>query len=121
MRRNPVVPYVVIGILGILAIIIMSGVGLEQMNKAEEADDGEETTEEASADPETIYENNCMSCHGGDLEGGTGPELANASDRFSIEELEEIIANGVEGSAVMTGDYASDEEAEILAEWLMEQ
>ncbi|WP_017186992.1 c-type cytochrome [Alkalibacillus haloalkaliphilus] len=118
MSRNPIIPYVTIATLGIIAMIVMAGVGLDQMRHAEEAT---EETEEAADNPEAIYENNCLSCHGGDLEGGSGPELQNAGDRFSLEELEDIISNGVEGSSIMTGDYATNEEAEILAEWLMEQ
>ncbi|GAA0457648.1 cytochrome c [Alkalibacillus silvisoli] len=118
MSRNPIIPYVTIAILGIVAMIVMGGIGLDQLRHAEDAT---EETEETAENPEAIYEQNCMSCHGGDLEGASGPELQGAGDRFSIEELEDIIDNGVEGSSIMTGDYATTEEAEILAEWIMEQ
>ncbi|MET3682438.1 cytochrome c550 [Alkalibacillus flavidus] len=120
MSRNPIVPFATIAVLGIIAIIVMSGVGLSQMQNADESD-GEEQTEESAENPEAYYENNCMSCHGGNLEGGTGPSLQNVSDDYSVEELQDIIANGVEGSPLMTGNYANDEQAQMLAEWLSEQ
>ncbi|MDQ0158650.1 cytochrome c550 [Alkalibacillus salilacus] len=121
MSKNPIVPFATIAVLGIIAIIVMSGVGLNQMQSADDAENGEQTEEQSSSDPETHYENNCMSCHGEDLGGGTGPELQNVSERYSVEELQDIIANGVEGSSMMTGDYANDEEAQMMAEWLSEQ
>ncbi|WP_027963458.1 c-type cytochrome [Halalkalibacillus halophilus] len=118
MTKNPIVPFALIATLGIIAMIVMGGVGLSQMDVAE---DGESTEEEGSMEPEAIFENNCMSCHGGDLEGGTGPALTDVGSDYDMEGLVDVIANGVEGSSLMTGDYANDEEAEVLAEWLMDQ
>ncbi|MGM8214135.1 c-type cytochrome [Bacillaceae bacterium W0354] len=116
MKRNAVFPYALIAVLGIFGMIVLGGVGLAQTDHAEGA--GEE--EEVEMDPESIYQNNCMQCHGGDLSGGLGPSLNDVGERHNMEELVEIIANGVEGSAVMTGDYATDEQAKVLAEWLLE-
>ncbi|GEL78303.1 c-type cytochrome [Tenuibacillus multivorans] len=117
MKKNPVIPFGLIAVLGILAIIIMGGVGVSQVQHAE----GEGESEEATMDPASLVENNnCISCHGGDLTGtGTAPDLTNLQDKYSMDELVDIINNGVEGSNLMTGDYANAEEAEVIAEWLL--
>lgn len=118
MMRSALFPYYLIAILGFVGIIVLAGIGLAQTDHAEGA--GEE--DEVLLDPEAIYSSNCMHCHGGDLTGGgVGPSLLNMGDKHSMEELVDIIANGVEGSPLMTGDYATDEQAEVLAEWLMEE
>ncbi|PKR79015.1 cytochrome C [Halalkalibacillus sediminis] len=117
MKKNAVIPFALIALLGIVAMVVMSGVGLSQMDQAE-GNESEDTEE--SMEPEDIYQANCMQCHGENLEGGTGPNLQDVGDRYSLEKVQDIIANGVEGSNIMTGDYATNEEAEILAAWLVE-
>ncbi|WP_066192931.1 MULTISPECIES: cytochrome c550 [Gracilibacillus] len=117
MKKNPIIPFALIAVLGILAMIIISAVGLDQQDKI--ANGGEEggETEEAQ-DPEALIQS-CVGCHGGDLEGGTGPALQDVSSRLDQDQIRETIINGTDGG--MPGGLVSDEEAEVLAEWLTEE
>ncbi|KAB8128607.1 cytochrome c [Gracilibacillus oryzae] len=112
MKKNPVIPFALIAVLGILAMIVLSVAGLDQQEKI--ANGGGETVE---ADPEALAQN-CIGCHGGDLEGASGPSLQNIGDKYSVEEVQDIIVNGIEGTAMPAG-LVSTEEAAILAEWLV--
>lgn len=112
MTRNPVIPYLIIGIAGILLVIILSSVGITQMNK--EADGGEEEL----ASPEEIYEQNCASCHGGNLEGASAPALDKVGGALSEEEIADIIQNG-KGTGMPAG-LVTGEAQQLLSEWLAE-
>ena len=46
------------------------------------------------ATPEDIYNQSCISCHGGNYEGGAGPELLGVDSRLSQEEVKEVLQNG---------------------------
>ncbi|WP_110928472.1 cytochrome c551 [Bacillus massiliglaciei] len=65
-----------------------------------------------------IYENKCMSCHGGNLEGGVGPDLTDVGSRMSKEEIEKIIE---EGEGAMPGGLLEGEALEQTAKWLSEK
>lgn len=117
MIRNPIIPYAIIAVLGILAVIIISYVGDSQRKAIENPDAGEESVE--LAEPEDIYANSCASCHGDDLSGKSGPDLTQVGSSMSEEEIEDIIINGSENGN-MPGNLTSIEEAEVLAEWLAE-
>lgn len=118
MSRNPLIPFGLIAVIGIVAAIIFSVIGLsEQQNIA----DGEEGGESVSLDPESIAEQSCMSCHGQDLAGtDMAPELQEVGNRLSEEEINDIIVNGIDGTA-MQGGFVNNEEAQVLAEWLATQ
>lgn len=116
MKRSALLPYGIIAVLGIFGMIVLGGVGLSQNEHAEGA--GQEA--EVDLNPESIYNNNCMICHGGDLTGGMGPSLINLGEKYSFEEVADIINNGIDGTA-MTGDYANKEQAEVLADWLLNE
>ncbi|MFC2947253.1 cytochrome c551 [Virgibacillus sediminis] len=83
----------------------------------EESADGGGTVDTASA--EEIYQNNCASCHGGDLSGGAGPDLTSVGAEYSAEEIADIIQNG-KGS-MPAQDQVSAEDRETLANWLAEK
>lgn len=71
--------------------------------------------ETAKADPETLFAQSCSGCHGGELQGGAGPELAAIGSKYSQEEIENIIANG---QGTMPPKLLEGEEASAVAEWL---
>ncbi|WP_281658255.1 cytochrome c550 [Halobacillus sp. Cin3] len=121
MRKNPVIPFAIIAVLGIVAMIIVSSAGINQREaiQSEEEGGGEQTEETASADPEEMYQNKCSNCHGGDLSGGAGPNLQEVGSRYSAEEIQDIIING-KGSQMPAGLYTG-EQATQLAEWLAEK
>ncbi|MGV2622125.1 UNVERIFIED_CONTAM: cytochrome c [Halobacillus marinus] len=121
MRRNPVIPFAVIAVLGIIAMIIVSTAGNNQREaiQNEEEGGGEQQEETVDANPEEMFQSKCSSCHGGDLSGGAGPNLQEVGSRYSAEEIEDIIVNG-KGSAMPPGLYTG-EQATQLAEWLAEK
>ncbi|PYZ98669.1 cytochrome C551 [Alteribacter lacisalsi] len=121
MKGKPLFPFAVTAALGILVMIVLSFIGnFQQAEIAQEAENGEEEDagEEEFDDPiewgEALYEQNCLSCHGGDLEGGSGPAL----DDGSYSE-EDIIAAIEEGPGSMPSGLVSGEESEAVAEYIL--
>lgn len=89
------------------------------------SDTDEDGAGEAVDDPadvataEEVYDKNCASCHGGDLEGGMGPALQTAGADLSKDEIADIIENGVGQMPAQT--QVSEEEREELAAWLADK
>ncbi|WP_173916118.1 cytochrome c550 [Halobacillus sp. Marseille-Q1614] len=119
MKRNPVIPFALIAVLGILAMVIVSSVGINEREAIQNEENGEETEETAAA-PEEMYQQSCSSCHGGDLEGANGPNLQEVGSKYEAEEIQEIIINGKGGGAMPAGLYTGDDAAK-LAQWLAEE
>lgn len=113
MSRNPVVPYAVIAIVGILIVIIISYVGVNHRNAADEGPD-----ETVSLDVETVYKNQCAVCHGDDLSGNSAPALSQVGSTLSEEEIRDIIIHGTDNG--MPGGLVNNEQAAAIAEWLSE-
>ncbi|MDC3413364.1 cytochrome c [Aquibacillus sp. 3ASR75-11] len=129
MRKNPVVPYAMIAVLGILVMIVLSFIGANQQDKIEQAqENGGETQEEGGGeegggdvvDPEEYVQNSCVSCHGSDLSGGIGPDLRKIGNKYSKDEIKKIVMNGIEGTA-MPAVVKNDAQAEAIAKWLAEK
>ncbi|MDQ0269478.1 cytochrome c550 [Cytobacillus purgationiresistens] len=116
MNRNPLIPFALIAILGIGAMFLVSFKGLGDMKEL--AGEGEEpqTEETASADPEEIYQQSCISCHGDQYQGGVGPALTGVGDKLSEDEIVEILTNG---KGAMPGGLVAGKEADMAA-WLSE-
>ena len=116
MSRNPLLPYGIIAVVGLFLIIIISYVGVNHR----EAGDGNENNESLEAmNVETIFKNQCASCHGDDLSGSdTVPALLHVGDSLSKEEITEIINNGADG---MPAELVNPDQADEIAEWLLEQ
>lgn len=88
-------------------------------DKAKEADKTPGTgADVAAVDGEAVVNKSCVSCHGGNLEGASAPAINKAGEKFSEEELHDIIINGVGG---MPPGIVKGEEAEAAAKWLSEQ
>ena len=51
--------------------------------------------ETAAVDVEKIVNAKCISCHGGNLEGGGAPALDKIGAKLSYDEIHDIIINGV--------------------------
>lgn len=131
MKKNPVIPYALIAVLGIVLVIVISVVGINQRDAMESDDDdadteeqsdedkGDEDAEEGDTDdPEDIFEDNCASCHGDDLSGDMGPNLQEVGDRHSEDEIEDIIMNG---KGDMPAGLVEEDEADTLADWLADK
>ncbi|WLR43972.1 cytochrome c [Bacillus carboniphilus] len=115
MNRNPLVPFYLIMTLGIVLIVVFSFVGLD--NAQEIASGGGEETAEFI--PDEFYQKNCSSCHGQNLEGVSGPGLIGVGDKYSDEEIKDILTNGLDGG--MPGGLVPAENQDELIEWLKEQ
>lgn len=115
MNRNPIIPFVLIMVIGVAAMFLMSFKGLGDMEEiaAEEENGGAPTEETAEAGPEDTYAQTCAACHGGNLEGAVGPALKGTA--LSQEELVDIITNG-KGTSMPGGLIAGQEAA--MAEWI---
>ena len=75
-----------------------------------------DTTDTASAgNAEEIFKQNCSSCHGGNLEGGAGPQLSAIGSKYSADEIQNVIANG---QGIMPPKIIEGDEAAAVAEWL---
>jgi menaquinol-cytochrome c reductase cytochrome b/c subunit len=109
----------------------------EEMRQAREKNNGEEPSEPtpvatsivAEDDPayEQVYmKASCVQCHGTDLKGGGGlPSLLGIGDKYSKDEIMDIINNGIGGMAaqydlnIQMG--LTDEDLDNLATWLSKQ
>jgi mono/diheme cytochrome c family protein len=83
----------------------------------EQAGDEQEQTADAG-DGDALFQQNCSSCHGGDLKSGGAPDLDKIGSKYSKDELEEIIVNGKGG---MPGGILTGEDADAVASWLAEK
>ncbi|SEN95584.1 cytochrome c551/cytochrome c550 [Mesobacillus persicus] len=79
---------------------------------------GSNNSEVASSDPEVLYEQACLACHGSNLQGAAGPAVTNMASKFTAEEVKTLIMDGV---GMMPGDTLTEEQADIVTEWLMEK
>ncbi|WP_042222472.1 cytochrome c551 [Oceanobacillus manasiensis] len=86
----------------------------EEANQSDEGAGG--TVDTAAA--EDAFRSNCSSCHGADLSGGVGPALTNAGEKYSADQIADIINNG-QGS--MPPGQATGDDVDLLANWLAEK
>lgn len=99
-----------------LVLAACGGGGNDAADDKEPATNGGGETSTASAgDAEKLYQQNCLSCHGSNLEGGVGPALDKIGGKLSKEEIETTIA---EGKGAMPPGILKGEEASQVAEWL---
>ncbi|WP_419887413.1 cytochrome c551 [Neobacillus niacini] len=91
----------------------------EQDNTTTEEQAGDEQQQTANAgDGDALFQQNCSSCHGGDLKSGGAPDLDKIGSKYSKDEIEGIILNGKGG---MPGGILSGEDADAVASWLAEK
>jgi|SRR5690625_1266350 len=76
-------------------------------------ENGGDTVDTAAA--EEAYKGKCASCHGQDLSGNNGPDLTSIGSKYSAEEIEDIIVDGI---GTMPPGLLSGDEATAVAEWL---
>lgn len=92
--------------------------GGDEATPEEPADTGG-GTETSSVDAEQVIQQNCISCHGENLEGaGNFPPLNDVGSRLSEEEILDIIENG---KGAMPANIIQGEEAQVVAEYLANQ
>jgi mono/diheme cytochrome c family protein len=122
MRGAPLFPFAATAVLGLLLVFALSLVGLNiggeeaAENNAEEGNNAEEEFDDPIELGESVYEGQCASCHGGELEGGSGPAL----DSGDYDE-ETILTAIEEGPGSMPENLVEGEEAEAVAEFIISE
>lgn len=67
-----------------------------------------------------VFQNNCMSCHGNQLQGKGGPNLQKVGSRLNEEQILKLIRDG-KGGMPAYGKRLSEDELTSLASWLAQQ
>ncbi|WP_018923734.1 c-type cytochrome [Salsuginibacillus kocurii] len=117
MQAKPLIPFFLIAVIGLVLMLSLSFVGLNQQVDPDEEENGEENGEDTEEidDPielgEQVYEENCLSCHGDNLEGASGPGIEGYDHDGTIEAIEE-------GPGSMPDGLVDGEEAEAVAEYV---
>lgn len=113
MNRNPVVPFILILLLGVGLIFLMSSHGANKED--EQAADGG-TKQEQKFDAKAYAKDNCTSCHGQNLEGGMGPKLAGLS--LDDDAAKKIIREGKGSMPPHDQSSISDKDLDTLVKYL---
>lgn len=98
----------VVGSLALVGVLLV-GCGNDKQNVSD--DNGEKVS------GETIYNARCVVCHGADFKG-MNQDLTNLKDRLTREQIMEVNKNG---GAVMPPNLVTDEENEIVTDWLLQK
>jgi cytochrome c551/cytochrome c550 len=121
MRQNDIVDsarafFTSFGVLFLIFLIaLVVSLAYPQKQEAAEGPGGATTT----VDPDKIFQANCASCHGQNLEGIVGPKLANIGSQLSEKEISDIIHNG---KGIMPPGILTDpKEVSAVAKWLSEK
>lgn len=97
-----------------------NGAATEDKNEDGNGDVGGNAAADYDADEASAtFQQNCSSCHGGNLEGASGPALDAVGSKYSKDEILDIIENG-KGSGMPAGLIQGDE-AENVAAWLADK
>lgn len=92
-------------VVGLSALLVACGSGEEKKQTASSKDEGYQA----------YGRNSCVGCHGKDLEGASGPKLADIGKKYSEKEILDIIKNG---KGTMPKNQASGEDAKLIAKYL---
>ncbi|WP_369902590.1 cytochrome c550 [Bacillus manliponensis] len=114
MKRNPLIPFALIAVIGIACMFIFSFEGLYKSKELAEAEKSGGKSAQA-ATPEEIVQQSCISCHGDQLQGATGPNLQKIGSKLSKEEIQDILING---KGNMPPGLVPAEQASKVADWL---
>jgi cytochrome c551 len=101
----------------VIISIVLSGCGSSDNaatnNTAPAADNGVTT----AADPETLFKQNCTSCHGDTMNKMKNADLTTVGSRLSKDEIVTQIANGG-GGMIAFDKKLETNEIDALADWL---
>lgn len=70
------------------------------------------------ATAQTLFKNNCSSCHGQNLEGVVGPNLTKVGSKYSKDQILEILQKG---KGQMPAGLVKGGDADTLASWLADK
>ncbi|WEG14248.1 cytochrome c [Pullulanibacillus sp. KACC 23026] len=113
MKRNPLIPFAFIAVIGIVLMLV---IGVWGGNTARErANGGSSTSQSQAQTPDKIFQQNCSSCHGDQLQGGIGPNLQKIGSKLSKDQILTQIKNG---GGAMPANVIQGKDAEAVATWL---
>jgi len=118
MKRNPVIPFILIMVFGIVLVFFLSFKGLgdsKEMAKDKGGAGGGTTTETAASNPEDIYKSTCIGCHGDQYQGVVGPSLKGIGEKLSKDQIKQIITKG---RGNMPPNLVKPEDADKMADWV---
>lgn len=103
-----------------LLLSACGGGGNDTAEQPTEPTEPAEGTEEQApavdvAAAEGLYAQSCASCHGQNLEGVVGPELAAIGNKLDAAGIENVIVNG---QGAMPPGLLKGDDAKAVAEWL---
>ncbi|WP_153462643.1 c-type cytochrome [Sediminibacillus terrae] len=99
-----------------LLLAACGGGGGEDSSGGSDSGGGSETAE--SGDPsngKTVFENNCLSCHGEQGQGASGPNLQESEVAQDQGKVEDKVRNGGNGMPSFEGDLSDSEIADVAA------
>ncbi|MCP8967155.1 cytochrome c550 [Ectobacillus ponti] len=116
MKRNPLIPFALIAVLGIGLMFLFSFQGLNKGKELAEAQkNGGTAKQTANAKPEDIVKQNCTSCHGDQLQGAVGPNLQKVGAKLSKDDIQNVI---LKGRGNMPAGLLPADQATKVADWL---
>ncbi|MFS8580714.1 MAG: c-type cytochrome [Novibacillus thermophilus] len=116
-------------LLAIVAIVYLTWAAVDEHSKNELAQGGAQQggdggdiaiVGEDSEGYEIYQHSSCVGCHASDLSGATAPALLGVGDKYSEEEILDIIDNGM-GAMPPQGDALDPADKETLVAWLAQQ
>ena len=112
----------VLWLIGLSLLVIMTACGGANSSEGTVADRSaaDKTVADNERDIPALYKQNCLSCHGDQLQGRVGPNLQTVGDKMNTEELFDLIHDGRKGMPGF-GKRLSEEEITLIAAWLAEQ
>lgn len=96
-----------------LILLISACSGGDDNGASDDQDGSEKTTQNGDAsNGEDLYKSNCMSCHGADGEGESGPDLTGESDYDAVVEQ---VKKGSDGMPAFEDDLSEQEINDVAA------
>jgi len=118
MKRNPLVPFGTIAVLGIILMIVIGVWGgniAQDRAEKKNAPSTEDTANLVNLSADKIFGQKCSTCHGDNLEGGIGPNLQKIGSSMDKAAILNQIKNGGGG---MPANVISGAAADKVATWL---
>lgn len=103
-----------LGIVGMLAYLTACG---SQAGTTESTQAPASGAAAQNADGKLIYKNYCLTCHGGNLEGGRGPNLQQVGERLDADMIANKVLKGGGGMPAFKVSLKK-EDIQAVAEWL---
>jgi cytochrome c550 len=123
MSRNPVIPFVIIMVFGIVLIFGLSFKGLGDSKTTAKNNGGTTTSQtqsqpqstSAAFDPQAFYKTTCIGCHGDQYQGVVGPSLKGIGSKLTVAQIKQIITHGKGG---MPPNLVPADKADAMAKWV---